>query len=548
MAARGRRRGGGGVRSRAAAGLRRRRHLDPAAYRQLFEYSLDGVLLTAPDGRVLAANPAACAILRLTERSICRLGRTGIAAPDDRSWDDALAERSRSGSVHARLRMLRGDGRTFPVELSSSVFVDRRGRQRTCVIFRDVSGAEAVELRAQAIGELTHALLAGTELEPVLAMTARHARRLVGARVAWLTRLAEDGEAVDVVAGDGESADQLVGRRFPLAATPTARAIEAGSAVFVADLAREEGATGAARRLGLGPTLIVPLRSATRSFGSLVVAAEEGAQPFDEAILGAVQLYADAVAVALALGEARADLERRALDVLQGVTLPDRLPQVEGVSFAARYAPARRADRVSGDWYDAFTRRDGSVAIVIGDVAGHGLESATLTVQVRNSLRAHLLDGAGPGTALHKLDAAFEALRGDTGIPFVTATVAILEPACRQMTYSLAGHFPPAVGAAGRWRFLDELAPGPPLGVVPAGAAYAETRVGLERGSTVAFVTDGLVERRGEPLDVGMARVKAELAAREDAVDLDGLAGALMGELGGGNDDDRCVLLCRLAS
>lgn len=469
MAAGDPRRGAAGARTRATGGARRRRHLEPAAYRQIFEHSLDGVLLTAPDGSVLAANPAACGILQLSEKAICRRGRDGIADPDDRSWDVALAERGRSGAVHARLRLRRGDGRTFPAELSSSVFLDERGRSRTCVIFRDVSGAEEAELHVRAIGELTQALLAGTELGSVLAMTARHARRLVGASVAWVTRLTEDGTAVDVVAGDGEVAGRLVGRRFPLASTPTARAIAAGGAVFVADLAREEGAVGAVRRLALGPTLVVPLRSATRSFGSLVVAAEEGAHAFDEESLGVAQLYADPAAVALALGEARADLERRTLDVLQRVTLPDRLPSVAGVSFAARYEPARRADRVSGDWYDALDRRDGTVALVIGDVAGHGLESAALTAQVRNTLRAHLLDGAGPGSALAKVDAAFEALRGDTGVPFVTVTVATLEAGRRQMTYALAGHLPPVLAAAGRAHWLEVLSPGPPLGVIAGG-------------------------------------------------------------------------------
>ena len=107
-------------------------------YRAIFHHSLDGVLFTRPDGRVLAANPAACQILRLTEAEICRLGRAGLLVNDERTAG-AVAQRARTGSVQAEISMIRGDGERFLADLSSTTFTTEDGELRACVIFRDVS-------------------------------------------------------------------------------------------------------------------------------------------------------------------------------------------------------------------------------------------------------------------------------------------------------------------------------------------------------------------------------------------------------------------------
>ncbi len=116
---------------------------------QLFEESLDGVLLTAPDGRVFAANTAAVHLLGLPVEDIRRLGRQGLADASDPRWRPALEERARTGRVSAQLRMRRGDGSTFEADVSSAVFVNEDGEPRTCVVFRDVTdrvrSAEALE-------------------------------------------------------------------------------------------------------------------------------------------------------------------------------------------------------------------------------------------------------------------------------------------------------------------------------------------------------------------------------------------------------------------
>jgi PAS domain S-box-containing protein len=108
-------------------------------YRALYEHSPDGVLLTSPDGRVLAANPAACAIFGRTEVDICTIGRQGIMDHDDPRWATLLAERERTGLGRGVARMFRGDGVPIEVEMSGRIFLTEEGYRRTVTIVRDVT-------------------------------------------------------------------------------------------------------------------------------------------------------------------------------------------------------------------------------------------------------------------------------------------------------------------------------------------------------------------------------------------------------------------------
>jgi len=119
--------------------------LEPEAYRALYEHCPDGVLFTVPDGRVLAANPAACEILRMTEAEICAVGREGLADRTDERWGMLLAERTRTGHVQGVARMICGDGATIEVEMSAQIFRNAAGEERACTILRDRTERAAME-------------------------------------------------------------------------------------------------------------------------------------------------------------------------------------------------------------------------------------------------------------------------------------------------------------------------------------------------------------------------------------------------------------------
>lgn len=127
---------------------------------------LDGVMLTAPDGRILAANPAACAMLGLDEEEIVRRGRAGIVAPDDPNVEAALAERQRTGAVSTDLRFVRGDGTTILVDATSRVFAGPDRTLLTALTFRDVTERRALE-RSLAESEARFRSLADASFEAV---------------------------------------------------------------------------------------------------------------------------------------------------------------------------------------------------------------------------------------------------------------------------------------------------------------------------------------------------------------------------------------------
>ena len=120
----------------------------------MYENSTDGVVFATPGGPVRAANPAACALLGMTEEQICRAGREGLLDPDDPRWALGLAKRERTGRTGGRARLRRGDGELREFEVTSRVFREVDGSERSIIIFRDASGPLAVqreveELRAQ---------------------------------------------------------------------------------------------------------------------------------------------------------------------------------------------------------------------------------------------------------------------------------------------------------------------------------------------------------------------------------------------------------------
>ena len=287
--------------------------LGPDAYRALFEHSIDGVLLTSPDGRIFAANPAACDMLRMTEGDICARGRRGVMAPGDRRWAEAVAERERTGRLRAELEMRRGDGTVFLADVSSAVFEGPNGEPRTCVIFRDVTDRHRNEESLRAVNEMTVSLLAGEPIVDILTMTAGFARRLVAAAAAWVVTRPTGADTIVVNAQDAPGAPDLVGMEFALPDTLAGAAIKAGAPITVADLSTDPRATPTAQELGYGPTLLVPLAHGDRKFGTLIVSATRETPPFGPGDLDVVQMFARSAALALAFAAARTEVDRLGL-------------------------------------------------------------------------------------------------------------------------------------------------------------------------------------------------------------------------------------------
>jgi len=114
-------------------------------YRSLFDHSLDAFLLTAPDGAILDANPAACAMFGMTAEEIKKAGRDGLVDASDSRLHEGLQERQQKGKTQGEITMIRGDGSRFPVEISSAIYLDENGQQRTSMIIRDITERKRAE-------------------------------------------------------------------------------------------------------------------------------------------------------------------------------------------------------------------------------------------------------------------------------------------------------------------------------------------------------------------------------------------------------------------
>jgi PAS domain S-box-containing protein len=195
--------------------------------------------------------------------------------------------------------------------------------------------------------------------------------------------------------------------------------------------------------------------------------------------------------------------DRRIAATLQRALLPERLPTIPGVSLAAHISPGGGGTRVGGDWYDAIALPGGRLGLVVGDVAGHGVDAAARMGELRSVARAYALEGHGPIALVERMNGYHAALGADL---MTTMIFAIVEIDSGTVRFVNAGHPPPVVvGADGTTTVLQGA--GPPLGVLDTWR-YEERTTRLGPADCVLLYTDGLVERRGERLEEGLARLR----------------------------------------
>jgi len=215
----------------------------------------------------------------------------------------------------------------------------------------------------------------------------------------------------------------------------------------------------------------------------------------DDAAL--LQLAADRAALAVQSLQSRED--HAAAIALQRSLVPSALPGVKGVEIAARYVPG--SGHVGGDWYDAFTLPSGELGMVVGDVAGSGLSAAVIMGRIRSALRAYALEFPDPADVLGKLDRKMQYF--EEGDVMATVSFAVLDPDSGQLRISSAGHLPPVIAAPGQRGAVAQIAVDPPIGVADARRRQVTT-LALAPGAVLCLFTDGLVERRDEPIDDGI--------------------------------------------
>jgi PAS domain S-box-containing protein len=236
---------------------------------------------------------------------------------------------------------------------------------------------------------------------------------------------------------------------------------------------------------------------------------------------------------------AAAARERETSLTLQRAMLP---PMETPAGFAVRYEPAVSPLEIGGDWYDVLPVGEHRIGIIVGDCVGRGLPAAAVMGQLRSSARALLLTGAEPALLLEQLDSVALLI---PGAYCTTVLVAIFDTDTRELTYSSAGHVPAVIVSAQATTTVLANAGSVPLAVQRDHPRPQQSTV-LTPGSTLMLFTDGLVERRGESIDDGIARV-VNVLTRHTNSPVEYIADVILGELapGDGYDDDVALVVSR---
>ncbi|MCL2418697.1 MAG: SpoIIE family protein phosphatase [Conexibacteraceae bacterium] len=368
--------------------------------------------------------------------------------------------------------------------------------------------AEAVARAVRTLQILSDAAISNLELGGLATELVDRSAELFGADAAALLLRDENLPGLTVRAHTGSLplavqddrvrvGEDVLGR---IAATRRAAILLAGE--LDADEAAAAGLDGS-----FASMMAVPLLSAGELMGLLLLAARDPGR-FGQGDLELLTLAAERMALAVDHAQRYAD-GRLLVETLQHSLLPDRLPLHPRIQVAARYMPAGLAPQVGGDWYDAVELDGDRTAVMIGDVVGHGIRAAITMSELRNALRAFAIEGHSPEEALRQLDRVVHATRG----PGMVATLlfVVIDAAASTVTLARAGHPPPALrDVDGSVRFL-ETERTLPLGVDPEEPPSQEVYA-IRPGETLLLFTDGLVERRGEPITRSFDRLLDALA------------------------------------
>jgi len=390
--------------------------------------------------------------------------------------------------------------------------------------------------RLRRIEWVTEAALAHLSIADLLAVLLERVQSLLEVDTVAVLLLDAAAEQLVATAARGIEAEVRQGVRIPLGRGFAGRVAAEKKPVILAQVDHTTVLNPILWEHGIRSLLGVPLLASGSVIGVLHVGTL-GARRFTADDVQLLEIVADRVASAIQSRQAQT--QQAAAGLLQRSLLPARLPVVPGLEMAARYVPAERGG-VSGDWYDVFVLPSGGLCVVVGDVVGRGFAAAEEMGQLRSTLRAHAFFSSDPAEALTRLNQQVQHF--DRPRMMATAQLAILEPSFERLHVSSAGHLPPVLALPGGHASIVDILNDPPVGV-SRGRPRRSTTITVPEGAVLCFYTDGLVERRAIPLDVGLK----DLCAAVVTGPAESVCTRIMGRLVGDNPpaDDIAVLVLR---
>jgi serine phosphatase RsbU (regulator of sigma subunit)/integral membrane sensor domain MASE1 len=468
--------------------------------------------LKAPDARIgsMAALPL------LTE--VGALGYLGVwwagpheATDAEREYLRRMAETTSRALERARLRQ-----------------AERREHARVETL-ADLTRLLAAALTPEAIGEVVADCLCAAA---------------GGADAVCLGVISQDGRRLEWITTAGQVREQFPGlpMNVPAAETDAART---GRPVIIRTPAEHEqrypGPETTAMLAHGSSWLAWPLWAGTAPVGAIGLTWRH-LQQFEPGQLAFVAAVADLVAQALVRARVYAD-EHAIAAVLQRAIMPAAAAVIPGLEIGASYRQAGTTQQIGGDWYDAMALPCQRAYLAVGDVVGHGLTAAEDMTQLRNAGRTLAIAGYQPARILKELARVTDWA---TSGKFATVAAAIIEPDVSVVTYATAGHPPILIRRAKTGTVeIPPPAEGPALCLPgdPGFPQYTQGQTGFDVGDIMLMYTDGLIERRGEDLEEGVARLAERLQAWQPGAPLGRLCDELIASLGAEPQlDDMCVL------
>ncbi|WP_199923989.1 SpoIIE family protein phosphatase [Streptomyces scabiei] len=316
-----------------------------------------------------------------------------------------------------------------------------------------------------------------------------------------------------------------VGERIDLVpSSPQARSIDSGSSTLVADLSRASGwqaqdleRSAQVVEYGIHSLITVPLRVGQLVMGVANFWRSEKPEPFDQEELALAEELVARAAVSIDNAR-RYTREHTMAETLQRSLLPRNLPEQSALDVAYRYLPAQAG--VGGDWFDVLPLSGTRVAVVVGDVVGHGLHAAATMGRLRTAVHNFTALDLPPDEILGLLDEMVSridqdeaVLDGTAPITGATCLYAIYDPVSRRCDVARAGHPPLAVARPDGTVDFPDVPAGPPLGL--GGLPFETAELELDEGSRLVLYTDGLVEHRERDIDDGLELLRTALAGAD---------------------------------
>ncbi|MFF7982585.1 SpoIIE family protein phosphatase [Streptomyces sp. NPDC007901] len=348
--------------------------------------------------------------------------------------------------------------------------------------------------------------------------------------------------------------------RYPAGSPPTAALVTGEGALYGQGdrglrkwIESSTARAGTVDRYMVHSVMLVPLRARGVTLGLVHFLRHRTTEPFGEDDLMLAEEIVARAAVSVDNAR-RFTRERRTALALQRSLLPERPPGLAAVEVAYRYLPAGSGADVGGDWFDAIPLSGARVALVVGDVVGHGIHASATMGRLRTAVRTLADVDLSPDELLTQLDDLVIRLDREEGPETrgnpreaaaelgATCMYAVYDPVSRRCSLARAGHPPPAlVRPDGTVRFL-ELPAGPPLGL--GGLPFEAIEVELAEGSLLALYTDGLVEAADRDIEAGLDRLRRALSRPAESLE-EACEQVLRTVLTGRPADDIVLLLAR---